>query len=45
MNAHRSQKGVLPQHVQDVSLDINYDLSSETKPSLKLSAKLAKWLR
>lgn len=47
MNTHRSgsNSGVLlPQHIQDVSLDLT-STSTELKPSLRLTSKLTKWLR
>ena len=40
----RTHTGLLPQHVQDVSLDLNYT-PTEVKPTLTLSAKAAKWIK
>ena len=38
-----SSSSILPQHIQEVCVDISHD--TETKPSLKLSVRAAKWLR
>lgn len=41
---NRSHTNLLPQHVQDVSLDLNHTLS-EAKPTLKFSSLISKWIR
>ena len=37
--------GLLPKHVQDVALTMPGTSGDEVKPSLKLSAKAARWLK
>lgn len=41
----RTHTGLLPQHVQDVSLELSYTPTAEVKPTLRLSSKISKWIK